>query len=140
MTAIRYALCDEGPAASIYKTADDAVLAAGHADPRTGCRTVGVEVIPPDDAWSDSYVIEAGSPQWERIAARAARNLAGPPEPLLSPTGGTAEGPFVLYLRAPNWDWAPVASLAGRDEADQAREDLVAVVGPRRVRLAAAGE
>lgn len=124
-TVFRYVLCERTPIAYRHASVGEAVRAAS-AD--RDCATVGIEVIPPDDAWSDTRIIRVGTAEWDRLASTSA------------PVDGEMEippdnRPFTLYLRTPSWVWARLAGYDTRSAAEAARAELIAAVGPYRARL-----
>lgn len=124
-TVFRYLLCDDTPIAYRHASVDEAV---GAASADRDCTTVGIEVIPPDDAWSDTRIIGVGTAEWNRLASAAAPadgEMAIPPQ----------NRPFTLYVRTPSWVWARLAGYDSRSQAEAARSELITAVGPYRVRL-----
>lgn len=134
MTVILYADCDGTTVAFIHESIDDAVLAA---DRGVGerCKSVGIEVIPPDEAWADSYIVEAGTREWRRLSAQVQAGLAVPSNRTKA-TGAVPAGQAPdLYVRAPSGVWARVGNDRHGVEPADALADLVAAVGPYRAKL-----
>lgn len=135
VTVIRYADCEGTLLAFLHESAVDAVLAAETAEAERRCEALGIEVIPPDDAWADSYIVEPGTPEWKRLSAEAhggdsrSQSGTGADRP---DVGGQA---FDLYVRTPGGVWAKVGNDLQGIEPTDALADLVAVLGPYRARL-----
>jgi hypothetical protein len=134
MTVILYADCDGTTVAFLHESVDDAILAAerGVGD---RCKSVGIEVIPPDEAWADSYIVEADTREWRRLSAEVQAGHVAPSNRTEAAGAGMAEQAYDLYVRTPSGVWARVGYDRHGVEPADALADLVAAVGPYRAKL-----
>lgn len=131
--------CDGTTVAFIHGSVDDAILAAerGVGD---RCKSVGIEVIPPDEAWADSYIVEADTREWRRLSAEVQAGQTFPSKRTGAAGAVPAEQAPDLYVRAPSGVWARVGNDRRGVEPADALTDLVAAVGPYRAKLSHPGD
>lgn len=135
VTVIRYADCEGTLLAYLHESAVDAVLTAETDEAERRCEALGIEVIPPDDAWADSYIVESGTPEWKRMSAEAHGGDSSPETGTEADGADLGEQAFDLFVRTPGGVWAKVGNDLRGIEPTDALADLVAVLGPYRVRL-----
>lgn len=141
VTVIRYADCEGMLLAFLHESAADAVLAAETDETERRCEALGIEVIPPDDAWADSYIVESGTSEWKRLSAEAHGGYSSPETGTGADRADVGGQAFDLYVRTPGGVWAKVGNDLRGIEPTDALADLVAVLGPYRARLdGAAGD
>lgn len=96
-------------------------------------------MIPPDEAWADSYIVEANTGEWEWLSAEAQAGHTAVPDETEADRAAAEEQPFDLYVRSPSGVWAPVGNDWHGGEPQQTLADLVVAVGPSRAKLVPAG-